>query len=78
MEQFQRMIRELQDGGLSQKALGELIGKSQAWVGSVLSGHFKDLKWSDGEALRTLHANLCKPQTTTVSPAPTLEQKEAA
>lgn len=60
------LIRELLATGLTQKALGELLGKSQAWVGAVLAGKFDDIKWGDGEALRALHAERCgKP-----SPAP--------
>ena len=57
MEQFQKMIRELLDSGLSQKALGDELGKSQAWIGAVLAGEFQDLKYSDGQALIKLHAD---------------------
>lgn len=41
---------------MSQAAIGEALGKSQAWVSAVLKGQYDDLKWSDGEALRKLHA----------------------
>lgn len=53
---WKTLIEEIQAAGLSQAAIGEAIGKSQAWVSAVLKGHYGDLKWSDGEALRRLHS----------------------
>lgn len=41
---------------MSQSAIGAAVGKSQAWVSAVGKGEYDDLKWSDGEALRKLHA----------------------
>ena len=49
-------MKALLADGLTQQALGELLGKSQAWVGTVLANKYSDIKWSDGEALRKLHA----------------------
>jgi hypothetical protein len=52
---WKTIIEEIQCAGMSQSAIGEAIGKSQAWVCDVLNGRYADLKWSDGEALRNLH-----------------------
>lgn len=41
---------------MSQAAIGEAIGKSQAWVADAIKGRYDDLKWSDGQALIALHA----------------------
>ena len=51
-------MTEILASPMSQSAVGERLGKSQAWVSAVLNGDYKDLKWSDGEALRCLHAEL--------------------
>lgn len=53
-------MREILDSPISQSAVGERLNKSQGWVSAVLNGDYKDLKWSDGEALRNLHAELCQ------------------
>lgn len=53
---WKSLISDLQSKGLSQQAIGSLIGKSQAWVCAVAQGKYADLKWADGEALRSLHA----------------------
>lgn len=45
---------------MSQQEVGAAIGKSQAWVSAVLAGQYADLKWSDGEKLRSLHAERVK------------------
>jgi predicted XRE-type DNA-binding protein len=55
MENFQSMIRDLLATGMSQAQIGSALGKSQAWVAAVVGGQFKDLKWSDGNALVELH-----------------------
>lgn len=52
------IIQELQARGLSQAAIAKRLGKSQGWVSAVLTGQYADLKWSDGEALRFLHAEI--------------------
>jgi hypothetical protein len=59
MEAHITLVKDLLAGGLTQQALGDLLGKSQAWVGAVLAGKYSDIKWSDGEALRKLHAERC-------------------
>lgn len=53
---WKTLISDLQAAKMSQAAIGEALGKSQAWVADVLKGRYDDLKWSDGEALRKLHA----------------------
>lgn len=54
------LINDLQGVGMSQKAIAELLGKSQAWVSACARGEYSDLKWKDGEALRDLHRRHCR------------------
>lgn len=53
---WKTLIAEIQEAGLSQSEIGRRIDKSQAWVSAAAAGKYDDLKWSDGEALRKLHA----------------------
>lgn len=57
---WSQLIQEIQrvGSGMTQSAIGQRLGKSQGWVGAVLAGHYADLRWSDGEALRNLHAEI--------------------
>lgn len=59
---WKKLMTEILDRPISQSAVGDRLGKSQAWVSAVLNGDYKDLKWTDGEALRALHAELCQVQ----------------
>lgn len=74
METHITLVKDLLAGGLTQQALGDLLGKSQAWVGAVLAGKYSDIKWSDGEALRKLHAE----RVNKVGASDTAAQQEAA
>jgi predicted transcriptional regulator len=60
MEAHITLVKDLLSGGLTQQALGDLLGKSQAWVGAVLAGKYSDIKWGDAEAIRKLHAERCQ------------------
>lgn len=62
------LIANLQAAGFSQTEIGRRLNKSQAWVSAAASGKYDDLKWSDGEALRLLHAE--KVGTSTPAPEP--------
>jgi hypothetical protein len=53
---WKTLIAEIQAAGMSQSDIGRHINKSQAWVSAAATGKYDDLKWSDGEALRALHA----------------------
>lgn len=57
-----KLISEILDSGFTQAGLGAELGKSQAWVGAVLAGKYEDVKWSDGEKIRALHAAHCGTQ----------------
>lgn len=57
---WQQMIQEIQQSGLSQEEIGERVGRSQAWVSAASKGKYQDLSWSDGEAIRKLHARVVK------------------
>lgn len=53
---WKSIIAAIQAAGITQEEIGNEIGRSQAWVADVLRGRYSDLKWSDGEALRSLYA----------------------
>lgn len=55
---WKTLITDLQAAGLSQIEIGRRLNKSQAWVSAAASGKYDDLKWTDGEALRILHAEI--------------------
>ena len=77
METHITLVKDLLASGLTQQALGGLLGKSQAWVGAVLAGKFGDIKWADGEALRKLHADRCPNKVGAATPAPEPHQEAA-
>lgn len=54
------LIAQIRAAGLSQVQIGERLGRSQAWVSAASSGKYKDLKWGEGQALITLHQQVCK------------------
>lgn len=62
---WKTLITEIQAAGLSQLEIGRRLGKSQAWVSAAATGKYDDLKWSDGEALRVLHAEIIIPKIKT-------------
>lgn len=51
---WKALITEIRGYGLSQAQIGQRIGRSQAWVASVLAEKYTDLRWSDGQALLSL------------------------
>ena len=55
---WKKLLQEIQATGLSQIDIGERIGRSQAWVSAAVAGKYQDLRWSDGEAIRSLHAEV--------------------
>lgn len=70
------LISDLSAAGMSQTAIGSALGKSQAWVCALAAGQYADIKWSDGEALRRLHAEKLGAGDTTATDCPVT--KEAA
>lgn len=60
---WQTLLSDIRAKGLSQVEIGRRIGRSQAWVAAVVAGKYRDIGWSDGEALRQLHAELFIPDT---------------
>lgn len=59
---WKQLILEIQATGLSQAQVGELIGKSQAWVSAISKGIYSDVRWTDGQALIHLHDERCGTQ----------------
>jgi predicted XRE-type DNA-binding protein len=53
---WKTLITDLQAAGLTQLEIGKQIGLSQPSVVDVIRGRTKDLKWSIGQALISLHA----------------------
>lgn len=52
---WQKLISEILSKGLSQVDIGKRLGRSQAWVSAVVAGKYRDVGWTDGEAIRSLH-----------------------
>lgn len=75
MEAHIALVKDLLATGLTQQSLGKLLGKSQAWVGAVVAGKFADIKWSEGAALRQLHAERCQPKVGAGDTAPETHQE---
>ena len=48
---WKSLIAEIQAKGFSQQVIADHVGKSQAWVSSIINGKVSDLKYSDGAAL---------------------------
>jgi hypothetical protein len=59
---WKKLISEIQATGLSQVQVGEIIGKSQAWVSATSKGVYSDVRWIDGQALISLHEQRCGSQ----------------
>lgn len=55
---WKKLISEIFATGLTQAQFGERIGRSQAWVSAASSGKYEDVKWSDGQKIIALHAEL--------------------
>lgn len=53
---WKSLIAELQEKGFSQVEIAAHVGKSQAWVSSIINGKVADLKYSDGAALLSMRA----------------------
>lgn len=53
---WKQLILEIQATGLSQAQIGEIIGRSQAWVSATSKGIYNDVRWTDGQALIHLHS----------------------
>ena len=58
MKSHQDYLKEISAAGLSQKEIGERLGKTQSWVSAAMCSVYSDLKWNDGQAIRRLHADL--------------------
>lgn len=52
---WQKLVLELIEAGLTQKEIGEKVGRGQSWVADVAAGKYDDLKWADGQKLIRLH-----------------------
>lgn len=77
MKTHSTIVKDLLDTGLTQLQLGQMLGRSQGWVGAVLREEYGDIKWSEGDALRKLHADRC-PIVGAATTAPSETHQEAA
>ncbi len=59
MKSHQDYLKDIAATGLSQKQIGERLGKTQSWVSAAMRGLYADLKWEEGQAIRVLHAEMC-------------------
>jgi transcriptional regulator with XRE-family HTH domain len=76
---WKTLIAQIIAAGWSQEQIAERIGRSQAWVSSVLSEKCSDLKWRDGQKLIELHGSVVRVRPVdAVTPAPSADHQEAA
>lgn len=55
---WQTILSEIRAHGLSQMEVARRLGRSQAWVAALAAAKYKDVSWTDGQALLALHAEL--------------------
>jgi len=60
MKNHEQILKEIAATGMSQKQIGERLGKTQSWVSAAMCGVYADLKWNDGQAIRKLHSEVCE------------------
>ncbi len=60
MKSHQEYLAEIAASGLTQEEIGSRLGKTQSWVSAAMRGVYADLKWLDGQAIRELHAQVCR------------------
>ncbi|CAJ0701710.1 hypothetical protein LMG19089_02907 [Ralstonia edaphis] len=60
MDDWKKLARDILASGLTQKALGDLIGRSQAQVSDLVNGKTKTVEYCVGERLKSLHKKRCK------------------
>ncbi|MGE8703997.1 MAG: helix-turn-helix domain-containing protein [Achromobacter sp.] len=56
---WKSLIRDLMRQGWTQAQIAKEIGISQPTVAGILAGDQKDMKWQNGERLRSLHSIVC-------------------
>ncbi|QDJ44825.1 hypothetical protein CBR71_02875 [Bordetella hinzii] len=53
---WKNLISDLQAIGWTQARIAKALGdKPQSWVADIRKGRYRDLKWSDGQRLISLH-----------------------
>lgn len=56
---WQALVKRLIDEhGMTQQGIADYVGRTQMWVSTILSGHTKDPKYSDGVRLLNLERRL--------------------
>ncbi|WP_372341492.1 helix-turn-helix domain-containing protein [Achromobacter insolitus] len=53
---WKSIVQELRSSGLTQAQIAAEVGVRQSTIAGILSGAQKDMRWSNGERLRSLHA----------------------
>lgn len=53
-----KIIKDLLEAGMSQRAIGEKVGLPQSTVSDLLNGTTKDTGWKKGDALIQLHQEI--------------------
>lgn len=56
---WNKLVEDLKATGMTQKQIADHIGVATGTLSELLSGDVKELKWSKGDALITLHAERC-------------------
>ncbi len=52
------LVSQILATGISQKQLGDRVGKSQAWVSAVLRNEYNEPRWLVGQALLAVYAEV--------------------
>lgn len=56
---WKNIIQDLIDSGMTQAGIGSEIGRSQGFVGDLLSGRRTGIEWEAGNKLLSLHKERC-------------------
>jgi predicted transcriptional regulator len=59
---FQQLVTDLNEAGMSEADIGSSIGLSQAQVHRLKTGESKQPKWESGQKLVALHKSRLKPK----------------
>lgn len=62
MKSHREIVQEILATGMSQKQIGEMVGRTQGWVSGIVNGVYQDIGWNEGCALREIHRQRCQQQ----------------
>lgn len=57
---WKSIIQDLGSRGLTQAQIAAEVGVRQSTIAGILKGAQSDMRWQNGERLRSLHKRMCK------------------